>query len=187
MQTILEAAAELADQEGVHGLTLASISKKLNVRPPSLYNHIEGLGGIRTELAVWGLTSLYEEMAISIQGAQKDEAVCNMARAYIDFAKKRPGLYAATLLKPAGEDKRIEEAGGQIVNLALSVLKPYDLDSVSAIHAVRGLRSIMHGFAALMHNRAFGLPYDIEDSLEMAICAFLAGLDTCRKHRRQDI
>lgn len=130
-QTILEAAALLADQEGIH----------------------------------------------AVRDAEKGEAVCDMAKAYVAFAKNRPGLYDATLLKPAGEDKRIEEAGERIVNLALSVLKDYQLDDVSAVHAVRGLRSIMHGFATLMQIRAFGLPYDIEDSLKMTVRAFLAGLD----------
>lgn len=180
MQTILKQCASLADQEGIHAVTLASLSKKLNVRPPSLYNHVEGLAGIRKELAVLGLRSFYEEMATAVQDAEKGEAVCNMARAYVAFARNRPGLYEATLLKPADDDKRIEEAGERIVNLALSVLKDYQLDDVSAIHAVRGLRSIMHGFATLMQIRAFGLPYDIEDSLKMTVRAFLAGLDASR-------
>ncbi|OZS77060.1 TetR family transcriptional regulator, partial [Tetzosporium hominis] len=34
---IVDAAAEIADQEGLNGVTLAALSKKMNVRPPSLY------------------------------------------------------------------------------------------------------------------------------------------------------
>lgn len=55
---IVDAAAEIADQEGVNGVSLAALSKKMNVRPPSLYNHINGLQAIRAELAVRGLTKL---------------------------------------------------------------------------------------------------------------------------------
>ncbi|MFN2747468.1 TetR/AcrR family transcriptional regulator [Bacillus sp. z60-18] len=175
-EMILEAAAVLADEEGIHSVTLASLSKKLNVRPPSLYNHIEGLNGIRRELALFGLTSLYEEMAAAIQGAKKEEAVRRMAKAYMRFAKNRPGLYDATFV-PKDGDKRIEEAGGKIVRLVLSVLKAYHLDADAAIHAVRGLRSILHGFAGLRQNNAFGLPYDIEESLDRTIRAYLIGLD----------
>lgn len=31
---IVDAAAEIADQEGVNGVSLAALSKKMNVRPP---------------------------------------------------------------------------------------------------------------------------------------------------------
>ncbi len=60
---IVDTAAEIADQEGVNGVSLAALSKKMNVRPPSLYNHINGLQAIRTELAVRGLTKLFDQMA----------------------------------------------------------------------------------------------------------------------------
>ena len=44
---ILEAAGEIADVHGMREVTLANLAKKLNIRPPSLYNHFEGLGGLR--------------------------------------------------------------------------------------------------------------------------------------------
>lgn len=72
---IIEAAAEIADQEGINGVTLAALSKKMNVRPPSLYNHISGLQGIRTELAVSGLTKLFDQMADSVK-EQKGSPPC---------------------------------------------------------------------------------------------------------------
>ncbi|MCY8160167.1 TetR family transcriptional regulator, partial [Bacillus licheniformis] len=53
---VLEAAAALADEEGIHEVTLASLSKRLNVKSPSLYNHIKGLNDLRKELALYGLT-----------------------------------------------------------------------------------------------------------------------------------
>ncbi|MGV2686047.1 TetR family transcriptional regulator, partial [Clostridium perfringens] len=39
---LLQTAAELADQDGLHTVTLAALAGKLGVRSPSLYNHVDG-------------------------------------------------------------------------------------------------------------------------------------------------
>jgi len=173
---VLEAAASLADEQGIHEVTLASLSKRLNVKSPSLYNHIKGLNDLRKELALYGLTILYENMASAIQGAEENQAVSRMAHAYVAFAKNRPGLYEATFIAMPDEDGRLDEAGDRILALVLFVMKDYRLDDDSAIHAVRGLRSILHGFAALRQHDAFGLPYDVEESLDLTIRVFLKGI-----------
>lgn len=172
----MEAAAALADEEGIHEVTLASLSKRLNVKSPSLYNHIKGLNDLRKELALYGLTILYENMASAIQRAEENQAVSQMAHAYLAFAKNRPGLYEATFIAMPDEDGRLDEAGDRVLALVLSVLKDYHLDDEAAIHAVRGLRSILHGFAALRQHDAFGLPYDVEESLDLTIRVFLKGI-----------
>ncbi|WJH31593.1 TetR/AcrR family transcriptional regulator [Paenibacillus sp. CC-CFT742] len=43
--TLLSAAAQLADSDGFQALTLAALAQRLDVRSPSLYNHISGLPG----------------------------------------------------------------------------------------------------------------------------------------------
>lgn len=46
-QTLVLAAAELADEYGMEGVTLALLAAKLGVRSPSLYNHVNGLKELR--------------------------------------------------------------------------------------------------------------------------------------------
>ncbi len=72
---IVDAASQIADKEGLNGVTLAVLSKKMNVRSPSLYNHINGLQAIRTELAVSGLTKLYDQKADAVT-VQKGDSLC---------------------------------------------------------------------------------------------------------------
>src|SRR5215472_13481724 len=52
--TVVRAAAELADASGLDSLTLAGLAEHLGVRVPSLYNHVEGLPGLRRSLALYG-------------------------------------------------------------------------------------------------------------------------------------
>ncbi|MEC1548787.1 TetR-like C-terminal domain-containing protein [Bacillus rugosus] len=172
---IVDAAAGIADQEGLNSVTLAALSKKMNVRPPSLYNHVNGLQAIKTELAVSGLTRLYDQMADSVTEQKGDIAMLSLAHAYVDFAVQNPGYYEAALLKV--QDKRAEIVSEQIVQLVTQLLIENGYASEeTAIHATRGLRSLLHGFTALIAKEAFEREEDISESLSFSIQTFLSGL-----------
>ncbi|MBE3570288.1 MAG: WHG domain-containing protein [Bacillales bacterium] len=183
--TILETAAEIADNEGLDAVTLASLAKKLGVRPPSLYNHIEGLHGLRKQLAVYGLEQLYSTLADASIGRSGDDAVHTLGKAYVSFARTHPGLYEATLQSPDPLDLDIQRAGNEIVKLTLRVLHAYDLDDETAMHAVRSLRSIFHGFASLERKGGFGLPLDHNVTLQFLIDTFLTGI--LQKQKSMDV
>ncbi|MED4798907.1 WHG domain-containing protein [Bacillus atrophaeus] len=175
LEIIIDAAAELANQKGMKGVTLSTLSKKLNVRPPSLYNHVSGLQGIQVELCVSGLEQLYEQMSSSVRGLTGEKALLALANAYIDFAHSSPGLYEASLLKVS--DDRTEELSERIVQLVVQLLIQFGYaNEQTAIHAARGLRSMLHGFAVLMRQQAFELSQDISESFLFSIQTFAEGL-----------
>lgn len=176
LQTILLAAAELADMHGIDGVTLASLANKLDIRSPSLYNHVNGLPGLRQKLAIYGLGQLLAVMTRAAVGRTKDDAVRALGEAYVSFARTHPGLYDATLRAPDPQDPDVQRAGGEIVDLVLRVLSAYGLENDAALHAVRGLRSILHGFVSLEQRGGFGLPLDLQVSLRLLIDTFLAGI-----------
>lgn len=177
LTTILEEAGKIADDYGIEDVTLANLAKKLNIRPPSLYNHFEGLQGLRRELALYGLKKLYNELAQSAIGVSGENAVLSLSKAYVHFARKHPGIYEASLLAPDSGDSCIIQAGEKIVNLAVRVLQSFELEGDDVIHAVRGLRSILHGFSSLEQNRGFNLEINPDESLPIIIKAFLTGLE----------
>jgi AcrR family transcriptional regulator len=173
---ILGAAAELADQFGMQEVTLANLAKKLGIRPPSLYNHFDGLAGLRKKMAIYGLDQLYETLAQSAIGVSGDEAVLTISKAYVDFTRKHPGMYEATLMAPDMEDEDVQQAGFKIVDLTVRVLQAYRLEGDTATHAVRGLRSILHGFSSLEMRGGFKMALDLNESLEIIIKAFIHGM-----------
>jgi AcrR family transcriptional regulator len=186
LSTVLQAAAELADEHGFDEVTLASLAKKLNVRTPSLYNHIDGLPGLRKKLAVYGLQQLYDKLTHAAVGRSGDDAVRAFAEAYLNFARARPGLYELTLRAADPGEAEIAELGGRLVDLIVRILAAYDLTDDAAIHAVRGLRSIMHGFVSLERAGGFGYPLDLDESFRLLVDTFLAGLRTVRQSERSD-
>jgi AcrR family transcriptional regulator len=181
LETVIEAAADIADQFGVQEVTLANLAKRLNIRPPSLYNHVDGLPGLRKELAILGLNKLYAELSATAVGLTGEKAIIELSKTYINFARKHPGLYEATLLAPDPKDQDVQLSGGKIVDLTINVLREYDLEGDSALHAVRGLRSILHGFSSLEQKGGLELALDLDVSLRLIIKAFLAGIGELKK------
>ncbi|MEC0245496.1 WHG domain-containing protein [Paenibacillus chitinolyticus] len=180
-QTLLRAAAELADEQGFEAVTLASLAQKLHVRSPSLYNHIEGLGALRAKLAFYSLSILYDDLAAAVEGLEGDEAVYALGAAYAAYARRHPGLYEATLRAPDRQENELERVSSEIVGLIVGVLRYYGLEGDAAIHATRGLRSILHGFSSIERSRGFGMALSVEVSQKLLISAFLAGIHVMKQ------
>nr|WP_090580469.1 TetR-like C-terminal domain-containing protein [Paenibacillus sp. OV219] len=176
LDTILQATAELVDAEGLETLTLATLAQKLGIRSPSLYNHVNGLPGLRHELTLYGLNQLGAVMRSAVQDKTRDDAIRALAHAYLEFARKHPGLYAVTQRVMDRADTQIQQAAGNIASIPIEVLRGYGLDHELSIHLVRGLRSLMHGFASIEQQGGFGMPIDLNISFRLMVDTFLAGI-----------
>jgi hypothetical protein len=55
----------------------------------------------------------------------------------------------------------------------LTVLRPYGLSEANAVHALRSLRSLVHGFTTLELAGAFVLPLDLDESFQQIVLLFL--------------
>ncbi|MEH7392872.1 TetR/AcrR family transcriptional regulator [Bacillus sp. JJ1503] len=176
LAVILLKATQLIDEHGLDQLSLGVLAEELQIRPPSLYNHVNGLNELKQKLAIHGLRKLYETMLQAAAGRSGDDAIKALSEAYIEFVRNHPGLYEATSRFPDPEDKELQEAQESIVRLAVQVLQVYSLEEEQAIHMVRGFRSILHGFASIERMGGFGLPYDTDKSLSILINTFIKGL-----------
>src|SRR5690606_41941732 len=57
-----------------------------------------------------------------------------LGEAYITFARRRPGLYEATLRAPDPRDPEVQRAGKKITDLVVRVLSAYGLEKEAALH-----------------------------------------------------
>jgi AcrR family transcriptional regulator len=182
---VLEEAAQLADERGYDQLSLARLAARFRVKPPSLYNHIESLESLRRGLALRALRELAASLGKAAIGKSRDDAVRSLARAQREFVKRHPGLYQATQRAAAASDAEMNHASDEVVNICLMVLNGYGLDRRAALHALRGLRSAVHGFATLENAGGFGIPLNIDESFAWLLECFIAGLNAAAA-RQQD-
>ncbi|GMA65996.1 TetR/AcrR family transcriptional regulator [Alicyclobacillus fastidiosus] len=179
---VAQAAGELADQIGFNNITLSGVADHLGVKTPSLYNHIEGLDGLRRELSLVGLNALNHRLQRAALGRSRDDALISMLQAYRTFAKERPGVYVATLHAPDPGDFQIKSASQVIIDTLLTVLEPYQLNDDEAVYVIRGFRAIGHRFASLEMAGAFGIDLEMDESYQRLIKAFLRGLDSLKQN-----
>jgi AcrR family transcriptional regulator len=184
--SVVETAAAIADAEGLEHLTLARVAERLGIRTPSLYNHVEGLDGLRRDLALTGLREMIHRIGRAAVGKAGDDALLALAHAYRDFARERPGVYAATLRAPDTDDGEWASTGAELLAIVLAVLAGYGLTGDDALHAVRALRSVLHGFVSLEASGGFGLPLALDESFRRLVHNFIAGLRVAHpEHQRE--
>jgi AcrR family transcriptional regulator len=174
--SVVAAAAALADADGLEALTLARLAGELGVQPPSLYAHVGGLPDLRRRLAARGARELAAVMGAAAAGRARSDALAAVAGAYRDYAREHPGTYAAAQ-RPAELDPADGEAAVAVV---LAVLRGYGLEGDEAVHAARIVRVALHGFAALEAGEGFGIQLDLDDTFERLVAVLDAGLTTPR-------
>ena len=174
---VVDAAAALADEIGFEQLTLLALARRLDVRSPSLFNHVEGLAGLRRELQLKGLAEMTDLVSRATSGLAGGEAVIAAAGAIRDFARRRPGLYAAALPSAPPGDPELAAAGEEFVGTFFTAMRGYGLEGDDAVHAVRGLFSTVHGFVMLELAGTFGLPIGVDESFHRLVRRYVESLE----------
>lgn len=179
-QTVVQAAADLINSEGPDALSLGRLAKELGIRTPSLYNHVNGLPGLVCELSILNARNLAErlsEAAIGQSGADAVRVIMQVMRTYI---KECPGLYLSTLRASGTQPEanlELEQEEERSVKVGVAVISSFGLEGEEAIHALRGLRSLVHGFATLEISGGFGMPLELDESFSRLVDLFIAGLE----------
>ena len=180
---VVDAAVAIADADGLEAVTLARVAADLGVRAPSLYNHVQGREALLREVSLRGISGLSAALARATVGRSGDEALETMAHAYRAYAAEHPGCYAATVAAPADSDAEHAAAAAEPVGIVVAVIRPWELGPEDELHAVRVIRSGLHGFIALEAGGGFALPLDLDASFAALVAVLVGGLD----RRRADI
>ena len=173
---IVQAAADLADETGLETVSLAALAQRLHVQAPSLYNHVQGVVGLRRGLSALAAERLANRLVRATVGKSGEQAVYALGDAYRVFAKEHPGLYAAILRAPKKDETRYIAAAKEILDVVGATLEPYRLSRRDLTDAIRGLRSLVHGFVTLELGGGFGMPQDVNRSFRAVLRTYLSGV-----------
>ncbi|RKS04448.1 TetR family transcriptional regulator [Nocardiopsis sp. Huas11] len=177
-RVVAEEAARLCDEEGFDALTLASLAKRVGVAAPSLYKHVDGLAALRREVALLGTAELTEVLRGAAVGQAGAPALRAVAAAYRGYARAHPGRYAALQRAPRADDEEAQRAAAGPVIVLAAVLRGFGIGDGQAVHAIRALRSALHGFVHLEANEGFKLPEDLEESYRLLVEGFVRAFES---------
>lgn len=174
---LVEAATDLVDREGPGALTLARLADRFGVRAPSLYNHIEGLEALLREVTLTALEGLTEACRDAAMGRAGGEALRAVALAYRRWALAHPGSYPLTqVARP--DDERWNDLSRRLLDPLVTIFEGMRMTEEESIHAVRALRSALHGFVTLEIHHGFGLEVSTDESFAKMVDTFVSGIES---------
>ena len=178
-EIVVQTAADLLNADGPGALSLNRLAEKLDIRTPSLYNHVDGLSGLMRELSILNARNLTQRLSDAAIGRSGPPAVMSIMQSYRTYIKESTGLYLSTLRASGTQDEvdpELQQEEARSLKVAMAVMDSFDLQGEDAVHAVRALRSLVHGFATLEVSGGFGMPLDLDESFSRLIDLFIAGL-----------
>ncbi len=120
-QTILDTTRTIMRENGVAALSMHELARRLEIRPPSLYNYFAGLMDIYDAVFRSGFILFGEYVSDYVKDAQTwQEEIRLSLEAYMSFALKNPELYQLCFERPipgfAPSEESLQISTGQLNN-----------------------------------------------------------------------
>jgi AcrR family transcriptional regulator len=174
-QDVVAAAAELADEGGYREVTMGLVARRLGVRVPSLYKHVDDVADLRHRLATQAMTEAGEAIRDALQGRSGPDALAAMLAAMRTYVTAHPGRYAATTGATfSGPADPLLTATTCVIGSIAAMLRGYGIGDTELDHAIRTLRCALHGYAALRAEGGFQRSADPDETFDWMI-RFLDG------------
>ncbi|MET8257957.1 TetR/AcrR family transcriptional regulator [Micromonospora sp. NPDC005553] len=175
--SVTEAAAALVDEVGFDNLSMGLLAERLGIKTPSLYKHVASQADLAHRIAILGMTQAGDALRDAIQGRSGSEALAAGAQAMRTFVREHPGRYAASnAARPTGPDDPFIPASERVLASWAAMLGGYDLEPGQVIHAMRTLRSVLHGFATLEVAGGFQIDASVDESFSWLVSFIDEGL-----------
>lgn len=165
---VVAAALTVLEERGHEGVTMRAVAERLGIRAPSLYKHVADKDALEVSLVAEGLQDWAAHFSAAIQGSA--EPLASLARAYREWALRRPHLYRLMTDKPMPRNQLppgVEAAAAAPIIAAVGG-NP-DLARIAW--------ALAHGLASLEIARRFPEDADLDAAWRTAIAALQAQAD----------
>lgn len=98
--SILNAALEQVESEGVENLAIRSVAAKLGLAPNAIYRYFENLAALKAAVAEEAYLRMLDIMRRAAGKKEPAEAVRAFSEAYLRFAHEQPRVFALYLTTP---------------------------------------------------------------------------------------
>jgi AcrR family transcriptional regulator len=171
---ITNTARKLAEAEGWEAVTTRRLSTEIEYSQPVLYKHFSSMDDIAAAVAIEGFGELGDALVRARSDATTPEqALRQIAHAYVDFARQYPALYdamftrATTLRFAAAETPpSMTAAFAELREVVTPLAHDQDLDTLTEV-----LWAALHGLTTLTLSGRLRHGYD-SDRVELLVAEF---------------
>ncbi len=186
-EALIQSALSLIGEKGPAGFTIAEAARSAGVSPAAPYRHFRDREDLMADVARLGFERFAADLEKSWHGGNPTplEALQNVGRAYLAFARNEPAFYAAMF--ETGLPQTANPALDQSASRAFDVLHSATRTLIEKLpgserppsHMVAlHIWALSHGIASLFGRGGNGdrMPISPEELLEAAVLIYLRGL-----------
>ena len=173
---VIETASKIADKQGLNNLSLKAVAEELNVRTPSLYNHIESLDDLLREVAHKGMRSMNEQMTQAAIGKSGNTALKSISVEYLNFIIEHPGVYETIQWATWHGTNETAEIFENYIKILSTIILSYSFPSESTNEILNLFTGFLHGFTTLQVRYAFSEPQKVRDELCNSVDTIMLGV-----------
>jgi AcrR family transcriptional regulator len=182
-ETILAAAVEQLEAEGLRGMSLRALAAKLGIAPNALYRYFADRSRLEAAISAESSRQLHGALRAATGRSGPEQAIRRMAAAYLVFARERKRLYEVLMMpcSQEGEDAAAHEELWRFVVEQVALIA----GRRTAAEAAVALWAFLHGMASLESAEIFSEEKPLS-SFEFGLKAWFraaAGLDGSRNGR----
>ena len=173
--TLIAAAAELADTNGWNELTMSKVAEMVNRHVSSLYSHVDDLDALRREVVLLAVTEIGDVVWEASIGRSGADALTAIAQAERNFARLHPGRMAALRAHLGVDDSEFRNQALRIAVPIRTVLASFGLNEQQVAIAHRVFSATVRGLVEP------GTPLGTSDddiALQATVTLFVTALES---------
>ncbi len=177
--SILSAACEIIEREGVEALALGKVAETLGVKAPSLYRYFKNKAALLEAVNQYTLEALFTEFDKSLvdnqltAGRPIDQLVA-IAHTFRRFAHQHPRRYVLAMTAEVAVTRPDEDLLVQMI-LPIQAIMAELTGEKASLPALRGFLALIHGFVMLEVHGQLQRGGDLNAAYDDSLRAFLAG------------
>ena len=182
----LDAARDLAEKEGLRGVTARGVARKIGYTIGTIYNLFKDLDELIVHLNVNTLDRLYEELSSIQLGNGPEKDLLALAQGYLDFTEQHPRLWGVVYEHRLPEGRSRPDwyypSVFRLYGLIEEAIKPYfsARQKKRRLHTARVIWSAIHGISSLAVSGRFASVETPQGMANTLITNFVGGMSKAR-------
>jgi AcrR family transcriptional regulator len=167
-EALISAGLEILSEQGIEGLSLRNVAKKIGVSHTASYNHFPDKQALLAAISTAGHEQLYQVLLDTFEKTKRSSShiISEIAWAYLQFAQQDPDKFKL-MFSGALEEERNHPAYVEITQKTISLFEEIIIFCQSTGQLPEGrveniaikLWSLVHGFTYLMLENQFPVEY----------------------------
>lgn len=173
---VIETAGQIADRDGLGGVSLKAVAEALHIRTPSLYNHISSLEDLLRQVAHAGMRTMNAALERAAVGVSGGEAVLAVCAAYLRCAAQHPGVYETIQWATWHGTEETAQIFGSYLSLMRTLICSCGLRPEGTEEILDLLTGALHGYTSMQLRYALTDLSSAQTRLRRAMSTLLAGV-----------